>query len=58
VETSNAIAAVTEAAREGYDLLAVGVSRTWGLEPTPFAPREKELARVDTASLLLVHRHS
>jgi Kef-type K+ transport system membrane component KefB/nucleotide-binding universal stress UspA family protein len=58
VETSNAIAAVTEAAHEGYDLLVVGVSRTWGLEPTQFGPREEELARVDTASLLLVHRHS
>lgn len=44
---------VTEAAA-GYDLVVAGVAGAWGLEPTSFGPREEELARVPTASLMIV----
>jgi nucleotide-binding universal stress UspA family protein len=57
VETSEPLRTLTEEGRRGYDLLVVGVSRTWGLEPTLFGPREEELARLDSASLILVRRH-
>jgi nucleotide-binding universal stress UspA family protein len=57
VETAEPLAALLRESRQGHDLLVVGVSRTWGLEPSTFGPREEALARVDTASLVLVHKH-
>jgi Kef-type K+ transport system membrane component KefB/nucleotide-binding universal stress UspA family protein len=57
VESSEPAAAVAEQARLGYDLLVVGVNRSWGMEPTAFGPREEELARVESASLMVVRRH-
>jgi Kef-type K+ transport system membrane component KefB/nucleotide-binding universal stress UspA family protein len=56
LETAQPVAAVAAEARRGYDLLVVGVARSWGLEPTLFGPREEELARVETASLMVVRR--
>ncbi len=46
-------AAVAEA-RAGYDLIVVGVSRTWGTNPSPLGRRHEALARASSASLLVV----
>lgn len=46
-------AAIREAG-EGYDLIVVSASPTWGTAPTPFGQRHEDLARATTASLLVV----
>jgi Kef-type K+ transport system membrane component KefB len=54
VEHADPIEAVVREAREGYDLIVVGVSRMWGTTPSPFGRRHEALARESTASLLVV----
>lgn len=54
--TPDPIGLAANEARQGYDLLVVGVSRAWGLRPVAFGPREEELARVTSTSLLVVRR--
>lgn len=55
--TSDPIARTAQEARGGYDLLVVGVSRSMGLEPVLFGPREEQLARIEGTSLLVVRRY-
>ncbi|HEX8275617.1 MAG TPA: cation:proton antiporter [Longimicrobiaceae bacterium] len=50
-------AAVAEA-REGYDLVVVGASGAWGMEPTVLGAREERLARETAASLLIVRGYA
>jgi Kef-type K+ transport system membrane component KefB/nucleotide-binding universal stress UspA family protein len=50
-------AAVAEA-RLGYDLVVVGASGAWGMEPTLLGAREERLARETPASLLIVRGYS
>jgi Kef-type K+ transport system membrane component KefB/nucleotide-binding universal stress UspA family protein len=50
-------AAVAEA-RGGYDLVVVGASGAWGMEPTAFGTRDERLARETTASLLIVRGYA
>jgi Kef-type K+ transport system membrane component KefB len=50
-------AAVVEA-REGYDLVVVGASGAWGMEPTVLGAREERLARETAASLLVVRGYA
>jgi Kef-type K+ transport system membrane component KefB/nucleotide-binding universal stress UspA family protein len=57
VRADYAVDAVTEEAARGYDLLVVGIARSWGLEPTLFGPREEQLAGVETASLIIIRKH-
>jgi Kef-type K+ transport system membrane component KefB/nucleotide-binding universal stress UspA family protein len=57
VRAEDSVAAVTEEAARGYDLLVLGVNRSWGLTPTLFGPREEQLAAVETASLIIVRKH-
>jgi Kef-type K+ transport system membrane component KefB/nucleotide-binding universal stress UspA family protein len=54
VATSDPVSALAREAATGYDLLVVGVSASWGLQPTFFGPREEELARVAAAALMVV----
>jgi Kef-type K+ transport system membrane component KefB len=54
VEREDAIEAAVEEARAGYDLVVIGASETWGLEPTLFSPRHERLAQACPASLLIV----
>jgi nucleotide-binding universal stress UspA family protein len=54
VHSADPIAAATDEAARGYDLLIAGVWRDWGLEPAWFGPREERLARTKTASLIIV----
>jgi nucleotide-binding universal stress UspA family protein len=50
-------AAVHEA-KQGYDVIVVGVSNAWGTTPSPFGSRHEALARASTASLLVVRRYA
>lgn len=50
-------AAVAEA-RRGYDLVVVGASGAWGMEPTAFGTRGERLARETAASLLIVRGYA
>jgi Kef-type K+ transport system membrane component KefB len=58
VHSADPIAAAADEAARGYDLLIAGVSRDWGLEPAWFGPREVQLARTATASLIVVRKHA
>jgi nucleotide-binding universal stress UspA family protein len=58
VHSADPIAAAADEAARGYDLLIAGVSRAWGLEPAWFGPREEQLARTATASLIVVRKHA
>jgi Kef-type K+ transport system membrane component KefB/nucleotide-binding universal stress UspA family protein len=49
--------AVAEA-REDYDLVVVGASGAWGMEPNAFGTRGERLARETTASLLIVRGYA
>jgi hypothetical protein len=54
VANATALEAAIREAREGYDLIVVGASTTWGTLPTPFGHRHEALARASGASLLVV----
>ena len=54
VESDDPLAAAIAEARQGYDLIVVGASPTWGMTPSPFGARHEELARASSASLLVV----
>jgi Kef-type K+ transport system membrane component KefB/nucleotide-binding universal stress UspA family protein len=57
VESDKPLEAAVREAREGYDLIVVGVSRAWGTTPTPFGRRHEALVRASAASLLVVRRY-
>ncbi len=57
VESDEPLEAVVTEARDGYDLLVLGVSPTWGLEPQAFDRRHQRLAHETGASLLMVRRY-
>ncbi|HEX2189633.1 MAG TPA: cation:proton antiporter, partial [Longimicrobiaceae bacterium] len=50
--------AAVEEARRGYDLVVVGASGTWGMEPSAFGARGERLARETGASLLIVRGYA
>jgi Kef-type K+ transport system membrane component KefB/nucleotide-binding universal stress UspA family protein len=54
IHSTDPIAAAADEAARGYDLLIAGVSRDWGLGPEWFGRREEQLARTETASLIIV----
>jgi Kef-type K+ transport system membrane component KefB/nucleotide-binding universal stress UspA family protein len=54
VESDSPLDVAIAEAKQGYDLIVVGASPTWGMTPSPFGARHEELARVSTASLLVV----
>ncbi len=55
VESETPLEAVVEEARQGYDLIVIGASGDWGLEPTIFGAQHVALAEVP-ASMLIVRR--
>jgi len=58
VRRHDPIAAVVDEVRLGaYDLVVVGVSRTWGLTPSFFGVRHERLAHETNANLLIVRKH-
>ena len=54
VHEPDPIAAAEREARDGYDLIVVGVSRAWGMTRAFFGPRHESLARATTASMIVV----
>jgi Kef-type K+ transport system membrane component KefB/nucleotide-binding universal stress UspA family protein len=58
VESDNPLDVAVAEARQGYDLIVVGASPTWGMTPSPFGARHEELARASNASLLVVRAMS
>lgn len=48
--------AAVEEARQGYDLVIIGASEAWGLEPTLFSTRHEQLAYACPASMLIVRQ--
>jgi Kef-type K+ transport system membrane component KefB/nucleotide-binding universal stress UspA family protein len=54
VESDNPLDVAVAEAKQGYDLIVVGASPTWGMTPSPFGARHEELARASSASLLVV----
>jgi nucleotide-binding universal stress UspA family protein len=58
VPSADPVEALVSAAKEGFDLVVVGVSETWGLEPSLFSTRHERLARECPASLLIVRKYA
>ena len=58
VEHQQPLEEVIRVAREGHDLIVVGISETWGLEPSLFSNRHERLARECPGSLLMVRAHA
>lgn len=56
VESANPQDAVLQESYQGYDLVVVGVSEEWGLQPTLFSRRHEELARSCPASMLMIRK--
>ena len=54
VERADPVEAAVEEARQGYDLIVVGVARAWGTTPSFFGQRHEALARTTAASLIVV----
>lgn len=56
VESDEPQAAMIAEARSGYDLVVIGASEEWGLEPRLFGSRHEDLAESTSASLMIVRR--
>ena len=56
VEGADPVQVLVDVAREGYDLVVVGISDAWGLEPSVFSTRHERLARECPSSMLIVRR--
>ena len=54
VDGVDPVEAAVREARDGYDLIVVGVARAWGTTPSFFGQRHEALARSTTASLIVV----
>ena len=57
VTSDDPIEVVVSEARRNYDLVVLGVSESFGLEPSPFGARHERIARECPASLLVVRRY-
>lgn len=57
VESHEPLDAVVQVAREGFDLIVVGISEAWGLEPAPFSHRHERIARECPGSLLIFRKY-
>jgi Kef-type K+ transport system membrane component KefB len=56
LETDEPLDEIVAEARRGYDLVVVGASEAFGLQPSLFGIRHERLARECPASLLIVHQ--
>jgi nucleotide-binding universal stress UspA family protein len=56
VESANPQDAVLQESYQDYDLVVIGVSEEWGLQPTLFSRRHEELARSCPASMLMIRK--
>ena len=55
VPTADPLQAVIDEASNGYDVVVIGSSRTWGVRPGFFGLRHERLARDTSVALLIVH---
>ena len=54
VHDADPVEAAVREARQGYDLIVVGVARAWGITGGLFGQRHEGLARATTASMIVV----
>ncbi|MDR3627560.1 MAG: cation:proton antiporter [Ignavibacteriaceae bacterium] len=57
VESDSPLDTAVKIASRNYDLVVVGLSETWGLEPSLFSKRHERLARECPASLLILRKY-
>lgn len=57
VESDSPLDTAVKIANQNYDLIVVGLSETWGLEPSLFSKRHERLARECPASLLILRKY-
>lgn len=57
VESDDPLGVAVKVACQNFDLVIVGVSEAWGLEPVLFSTRHERLARECPASLLMVRKY-
>ena len=57
VESNSPVDTAIKIAKGDYDLVVVGFSETWGLEPSLFSKRHERLARECPASLLILRKY-
>ena len=57
VESESALETAIKISKSNYDLVVVGLSETWGLEPSLFSKRHERLARECPASLLIFRKY-
>jgi nucleotide-binding universal stress UspA family protein len=57
VESEFPLDTALKIANQNYDLVVVGLSETWGLEPTLFSKKHERLARECPASLLILRKY-
>ncbi len=57
VESDTPLDTAVKIANQNYDLVVVGLSETWGLEPSLFSKRHERLARECPASLLILRKY-
>jgi Kef-type K+ transport system membrane component KefB/nucleotide-binding universal stress UspA family protein len=57
VESDSPLDTAIKIANRNYDLVVVGLSETWGLEPSLFSKRHERLARECPASLLILRKY-
>lgn len=57
IESNTPLDAVIKIANQGYDLIVVGMSETWGMETSLFSRRHQRLAVESPASILIVRKY-
>ena len=57
VESDSPLDTAIEISKQNYDLVVVGFSETWGLEPSLFSKRHERLGRECPASLLILRKY-
>lgn len=57
VESDTPLDTAIEISKKNYDLVVVGLSETWGLEPSLFSKRHERLGRECPASLLILRKY-
>ncbi len=57
VESAEPLDAAVQLAHQGFDLIVVGISEAWGMEPSLFSNRHERLARESPGSVLVVRKY-
>jgi nucleotide-binding universal stress UspA family protein len=58
IESDSPLNTAIRIANQNYDLVVVGMSETWGIEPSSFSRRHEKFARECPASLLILRKYS